>query len=76
MPINPLASAYFVISPHLGLPIIQDMTKPFFIKKLVIATDNTIVQIYSKDTILIDGIPFLSLDKAWPYILDIPNNLQ
>ena len=54
----------------------QDMTKPFFIKKSVQTVDNIIGQIYTKGTIWIDGIPFASLDKAWQYILGIPNDEQ
>ncbi len=50
------------------------MTKPFFIRKPVIALDSTNAQIYIKAIIWINGIPFLSLDKAWEYMLGILND--
>ena len=52
------------------------MTKPFFIEKLVIAVDNPSAQIYTKGIIWISGVPFASLDKAWQYMLAIPNDEQ
>ncbi len=52
------------------------MTKPFFIRKPVIVADNITSRIYTKSIIWIGGILFSSLDKAWKYMLNIPNRLQ
>ncbi len=65
-----------VLSPHACLPVVQDRTKPFFIGKPVIALDNTTARMYTKSTIWISGVPFSSLDKAWEYIVGIPNDEQ
>lgn len=51
MPINPLAPTSLVLFFYAGLPVIQDMTKPFFIRTSIIAIDNTIAQMYPKDII-------------------------
>lgn len=40
-PANSLTPTNLVRFPHAGLSVIQDITKPFFIGKLVIAADNT-----------------------------------
>ena len=50
-PADPLAPASLAPSPHAGLPVVQNMIKPFFIGKLVIAANNTTTQRYTKDTI-------------------------
>lgn len=58
------------------IPVIQDMTKPFFIEKQVISVNNTTVQIYDKHTILVGSILFPGLDKSWWYILGILNQTK
>ena len=70
-PADPLVPTGLILFPHTGLPVIQDMTKPFFIGKLVTAVNHTTAQMYTKDTIWIGNIPFASLDKAWQYMLEI-----
>ncbi len=52
------------------------MAKPFFIGKPVTALDNTTVRMYIKAIIWISGVPFPSLDKAWEYMLGIPDDDQ
>lgn len=47
-PTSPPAPASLICSPHTSLPVVQNRTKPFFIGKFVIATDNKIVPIYTK----------------------------
>ena len=60
-PVNVFAPANFpslaglVLSPYIGLPGVQDINKPFFIKKLVTTVNNTTAQIYTKGTIWIGG---------------------
>lgn len=75
-PADFLLLAGLVLSPYTGLPGIQDINKPFFIRKLVTAVNNTTAQIYTKGIIWIGGVPFVSLDKAWQYMLGIPNDEQ
>lgn len=58
------APASLVLSLYTGLPIVQDMTKLFFIEKPIIAADNKTLEIYTIDTIWISGVPFPSLDEA------------
>ena len=53
------------------LPIVLDITRPFYIKKLVTSTNNTTITKILKDTIWIIGIRFSSLNKVWQYILGI-----
>lgn len=50
-PADPSMPAGFVPFSHIDLLVVQDMIKSFFIKKPVIATDNTIAQIYIKGAI-------------------------
>ncbi len=73
-PVNVPTPTGLVPSPHASLPVVQDMTKPFFIGKPVTALDNTTAQIYIKATIWIGGVPFPSLDEAWEYMLGIPDD--
>ncbi len=40
-PVNVPATAGLVPSPNTGLPVVQDMAKPFFIGKPVTTLDNT-----------------------------------
>ena len=47
-PTNPFAPAGLVLYPHTDLPVVQDMTKLFFIRKLVTAVNNTTIQMYIK----------------------------
>ncbi len=75
-PVNVPAPASLVFFPHAGLPVIQDMTKPFFIGKSVTALDNTTARMYIKATIWIGGVSFPSLDKVWEYMLEIPDDDQ
>lgn len=64
--INSSGSAGLVSFPFAGLlmPVIQDMTKLFYIGKLVICTNNIIALIYTKRTLWIGRIPFAFLDNA------------
>lgn len=80
------ASAGFVSLPSICLilflsagpliPVVQDMIKPFYIRKPVIGADNTISLIYTKKTLWIGGVSFLFLDNAWQSMLTILNKLQ
>ena len=49
------------------------MTKSFYIGKLVTSADNTNVKKTLKDSIWIARVFFPSLDKAWQYMLGIPD---
>ncbi len=69
-PVNVPTPAGLVPFPHAGLLVVQDITKPFFIRKLVTAFDNTTAQIYIQARIWIGGILSISLNKAWEYIKD------
>ena len=40
VPNNPSTPVSLILSPHTGLLVVQDMTKSFFIMKLVIAINN------------------------------------
>lgn len=53
------------------LPIVLDITRPFYIKKLVTSTNNTTITKILKGTIWIIRIRFSSLNKVWQYILGI-----
>lgn len=44
--------------------LIQDMTKPFHIRKTVTIMDNTNVKIHTKNTISIGDISFATLNQA------------
>lgn len=46
------------------LPVIQDMTKPFYIRKPAISADNTTIPMFTKDTLCIGGIFFTNLDET------------
>lgn len=39
-PADPSAHTGLIPSPHIGLPVVQDITKPFFIGKPITAADN------------------------------------
>ena len=58
------------------MPIVQDMTTPFYIGKPLTAEDNTNAKMYTKGTFWIGGVPFPSLDDAWQYMLRIPDDAQ
>lgn len=76
---SPSASTGFIVfSPSASLlwPIILDMTKPFYIEKLVTSAENTTNTKILKDTIWIAGILFPSLDKTWQYMLGISDWAQ
>ncbi len=75
-PVNVPAPASLIPSPHAGLPVVQDMTKPFFIGKPVTTLDNITTRMYIKATIWIGGVPFPSLNEAWEYMLGIPDDDQ
>lgn len=51
MPANPPVPVGLVLFSHTSWPMVQDMTKSFFIEKSVIAADNTTAQMYTKNTI-------------------------
>lgn len=53
--------------------VIDNMTKLFYIRKSVTGIDPTTALLYSKKTLYISKIPFISLDNAWQYILKISN---
>ena len=65
--IVPLPSACFL------LPVVLNIIKPFHIEKPVISVDNTTVIKTLKGTIWIAKVVFSSLNKAWQYMLCIPN---
>lgn len=62
---NPSMPTGLVPPPHASLPVIQNITKPFFIKKLVTVVNNITTLIYIKGIIWIGGVLFASLDKVW-----------
>lgn len=72
------ASVGLVFSPSVDLLmlVVQNMTKPFYIRKPVIGVDNTTVLIYTKKTLCIGRVVFSSWNNARQYILIIPNELQ
>ena len=49
------------------------MTKPFYLWKLVTSADNTTIMKILKSTIWITEVPFSTFDKAWQYIMGIPD---
>lgn len=55
-PINVPTPAGLVSSLYAGLPVVQGMTKPFFIRKSITTLNNTTAQMYIKAIILISGI--------------------
>ena len=63
----------FPLSAGLLLPVVLDMTKPFYIRKPVTNADNTTATKTLRGTIWITGVPFVSLNKAWQYMLGIPD---
>lgn len=60
-------------SASLLLPIILDITRFFYIGKPVTSANNTTITKILKGTIWVVGVLFLFLDKAWQYILGIPD---
>ena len=52
------------------------MIKFFYIKKPVTSANNTTTLIYTKRTLWIGGVSFLSLNDAWQYMLTIADELQ
>ena len=73
---DPPASAGLIISsPSAGLllPVILDMSKRFYIGKPVTNADNTTTMKTLKGTIWIARVSFPFLDKAWQYLLGIPD---
>lgn len=58
------------------MPVVQDMTKPFYIGKPVTGADNTTTLMFTKETLWIGGVPFPSLDEAWRYMLGISDQSQ
>ena len=71
-----------VTGPALGVvadrvaPVVIDPTKGnYFYGKQVTAEDLTSSKLYMKGTIWIGGIPFSKTDKAWNYMLGIPDNI-
>ena len=61
------------LSAGLLLFFISNMTKLFYIRKPVNNADNITTLKTLKDTKLIAGIRFSSLDEAWQYMLGIPD---
>ena len=51
MPANHPVTIGLVLFPYAGLPVIRDMTKPFFMGKPVTAVNNTLAQKYTKGII-------------------------
>lgn len=56
--------------------VVQDMTKFFYIGKLITSADNTKALINMKEILWIGRVPFPFLDNAQQYILTISNKLQ
>lgn len=72
----PTASLDPSMSPGTVMLVIQDKTKSFYTRKLAISANNTTVLMYTKDTTWIISILVANLNKAWHYMLGIPNHLQ
>ena len=64
MPTDSPTLAGLILSLYTGLLVIQNITKSFFIGKLVIAINNIIAQIHTKDIIWIGSILLASLDEV------------
>lgn len=65
--LNSSPSASLIPSLFTGplMPVVQDITKPFYIEKSVIGADHTIALMYTKGTLLISMVLFPSLDNVW-----------
>lgn len=48
---NTFVPAGLILSPYTSLPIIQDMPKPFFIRKPITGADNITARMYAVDLI-------------------------
>lgn len=53
-------------------PIIKELSKSFYLEKLVTSHDFSTLRLHMKRTIWVDGIVFNLVNSSWQYIFGIP----
>ena len=73
-----MSASPIILLPFIGplMPVLLNITKPFHIKKPIISTNNTMVTKILKNIIWIAKVLFPFLNKAWQYMLGIPNHVH